>query len=171
MGECMLLKSIRLLCVLLLCVALVYAPEIFTGVSTPYAQKLPERVLLRIALCTEDAQSAQAFYAALNGFRKTAPGVHLRVLRVDEARLCSLSEPLPDVYVFSQDASLDSALLSSFMSSQDNQSAPGSLFSFNPAQGERLLCGVRSDAYARETAVAFVSYLYAGTSDAPPPSH
>lgn len=171
MGDCMFLRSIRLFFALLLCIGLVYAPEIFSVVSTPYAQKLPERVLLRVALCTKDTQSAQAFYAALNDFRKTAQGVHLRVLRIDESQLCSLSEPFPDVYVFSQDASFDSILLSSFASFQGGQSASENLFAFIPAQGECLLCAVRDGAYAKKAAVAFVSYLYTGTSDAPPPTH
>lgn len=146
---------------ILLCVLLVYAPEIFTAVSAPYKAEQAVRSLLRVVLCTQDAKAASSFYQALNGFRKSNPSVHLRVQRVDEAQLRALPDPLPDVYVSSEGIELDPAGFIRFSSSSEEGASAPHLLPFSPEEGEMLLCGVRSNAPAQAAAVDLVSYLYA----------
>ncbi len=162
---------------------LVYAPEIFVAVSGPYALTTPERVLLRIVLCTQDADTLSSFYKALPGYQKTHPAVHLRVIRADEQQLTQMSEPLPDVYLFSQDVSLP--LQSLFLpleeafhvpveTDSDSQAASphgrqeGMLYAllYNPPSGTPLLCAVSSQAKEKETALGFLSYLHEIPSEA-----
>ena len=79
---------------ILLCALLVYAPEIYTAVSGPFALSTPERVLLRVVLCTQDDETLSSFYSALTEYQRSHPAVHLRIVRTDSAHLYTLDAPL-----------------------------------------------------------------------------
>ena len=87
---------------ILLCALLVYAPEIYTAVSGPFALSTPERVLLRVVLCTQDDETLSSFYSALTEYQRSHPAVHLRIVRTDSAHLYPLDAPLPDVYLLTE---------------------------------------------------------------------
>lgn len=124
-----------LLALVFLCLLLIYAPKLYAAVSGPSVSSSPDRILLRVVLCTDDPDSASSLYSALKDFRKQNPSVHLRITRADEDQLSSLPSPLPDVYIFPEDASLPlSSLFRPFHDSLTQR--------FCPAKGEPLLCAV-----------------------------
>ena len=96
----MIRRMLRVAALAILCALLAFAPEILTYIDGPYYVSAEPRALLRIALATDDAAAARAFYARLNDVRKRFPSWHFRVQRVDAARLFALPEPLPDVFIF-----------------------------------------------------------------------
>lgn len=96
----MIRRMLRVAALAILCALLAFAPEILTYIDGPYDVSAEPRALLRIALATDDAAAARAFYARLNDVRKRFPSWHFRVQRVDAARLFALPEPLPDVFIF-----------------------------------------------------------------------
>lgn len=159
----MLRRFSRAAALALLCVLLVYAPELFTAVSAPYRAEPVERTLLRIVLCTADADAASSFYTALNGFKKANAGVHIRVTRVDAAQMHALGEPLPDVYLFPESfASHSDGLLLplDLTEGEDTRSAAA----VRGAKGETLLCGVGLHAREPAFAHALISYLIQETA-------
>ena len=85
---------------LLLSILLVYAPEILTAVSAPYALHTPDRTLLRIALCCEGDDLVSSIYTAIQSYQKSYPSVHLRITRISEEQLAALQPPYPDVLLF-----------------------------------------------------------------------
>lgn len=153
----------------ILCALLVYAPELYTAVSGPAIDAQPERVLLRVALCTQDADSVSSFYSALAGYRKAQPAVHLRVTRADVSQLASLPDPRPDVYLFPEGSSLPAASL--FMPLAQEGGANGAIGytrAFRPSSGETLLCAVSSRARAPSAALSLIDTLCsAKTEDVP----
>lgn len=154
-----------------LCVLLVYAPEIFKAASGPYRLTTPDRILLRVVLCTQDADAASSFYKALTGFRKAHPSYHLRVTRTDVDQMLTLSEPLPDVYLFTSGAGHTSAFsperlfLPLSVPQEEEETAPGLwngvryAYPYVPESGETLLFAV--GLHARETLAAheLIAYL------------
>lgn len=88
--------ALRVLALLLLSLLLVFAPQILTRVAPPYAPKQPRRVLLSVALCSQDAGADRQVLHLLNAFQKEHPQIHLRVRRLDPS---ALAEPLPDVFL------------------------------------------------------------------------
>lgn len=56
---------------ILLCALLVYAPEIYTAVSGPFSLSTPERVLLRVVLCTQDDETVASFLFRSDAVPKT----------------------------------------------------------------------------------------------------
>lgn len=159
---------------LALCALLVYAPEIFTAVSAPYALQQEARVLLRIALCTSDDAAASAFYRAAAAYQKTHGSLHLRVTRASPDQLPSLPEPLPDVYVFSPGADVSPAALFLPLTAQEGMHAPENGIwdgmrhaeAFVTEDGTTLLCAVGASARESSCARDFLSYLAA--QSAPP---
>ena len=87
---------LRFLALLMLSCIIVYAPEILSAVSVPYAVSAPSRTLLRIALCC-DKQSADAIYSLFNTYQKQYPNTHLRITQLSPERLSSMRPPYPDV--------------------------------------------------------------------------
>jgi len=94
----MLKNLCRLSLLILLCFLLVYAPEIFSGIGAPYSLAAPQRILLRIALCSASAPDSLA--AALNAYQKQHPHVHLRITRLSEEQLLNMAQPYPDVILY-----------------------------------------------------------------------
>jgi len=132
-----LLKFFLRLCAgISLCALLVYAPELYQAARAPYAISVPQRVLLRIALCSDHPQAADVFYSTMNIYMKKHPSVHIRVTRSNADSLFAASAFPPDLYVFPETLSPDSAL---FL-------LPSGLkepFAVAAAcDGEMLLCGV-----------------------------
>lgn len=148
---------------IVLCVLLVYAPELFAAVSAPYHPTVPERSLLRVVLCTTDTEAASSFYKALDAFKKARPGVHTRVTRADAQQMHSLSEPLPDVYLFSDTLSPypEELLLPLDLTGEGEQR---SAMPFRTASGETLLCGVGLHARQPELARALAEHLLASSA-------
>lgn len=91
---------LRLLGCCVLCVLLVYAPEIYTAVSAPYAQALPQRVLLRVSLCAPDAQEEKTILHALQLYMKESPETHLRIISPPADRQFSQPAPQADLFIF-----------------------------------------------------------------------
>ena len=151
---------------------LVFAPEIFTAVSTPYQVSTRDRVLLRVVLCSQDADAASAVYDALEAFRKEHPAVHLRVTRADEAQLAALSGPPPDVYVYPPRTTLSPENLfrplEVLSEAPENDARDGLYglvrYAYPCAQdsGAPLLCAVSADSREAETALALALHLCAG---------
>lgn len=164
----MLRRFSQAIALVVLCVLLVYAPEIFTAVSAPYHPAVPERTLLRAVLCTTDAQAASSFYKALNGFKKAHDGVHTRVTRASAEQMLALGEPLPDVYLFPDSLSPfpEGLLLPLDLTEEGDQR---SACPFQASSGETLLCGVGLHAREPELARALVAYLYAQSAPAGQP--
>ena len=93
----LLFKAIlRFLALLMLSCIIVYAPEILSAVSAPYAISASNRVLLRIAFCC-DKQSTDAIHPLLNAYQQQNPSVHLRITQLSPERLSSMRPPYPDV--------------------------------------------------------------------------
>lgn len=107
----MLLNAFRLTLVLCLCVCLVYAPEIFTAVSPPYQQSTAPRILLRVALITQDDTAASQVIRSASAYADDMPGLHLRILRLSPEQLANLEAPYPDLFIYSPGFAPDAALL------------------------------------------------------------
>ena len=163
----------QLIALAILGALLVFAPEILTAVSAPYRVKTQERVLLRVALCTQDQQAAASFYKALETFRAQHGGVHLRVTRVDEAQLAALPEPPPDVYVYSPQIELPMERLFLPLEVLSGDEAPADdpgiisqvryAFVFEGDEGEALLCAVGAGTSSAPTARALADCLRGDT--------
>lgn len=158
----MLKHALRICAAFTLCALLVYAPEIYTAISDPYEPASAARVLLRIALCTQDAESADAFYDALTIYMKQSPTVHLRVTREGAQQLFSLPSPQPDVFVFSDTLTCDAA--QRFAPVSDGEQSPRHVIPFSTDQGETLLCGVHRDSRNKDAAFALLTCLEAASA-------
>lgn len=152
---CMARSLARAAALLALCALLVFTPEILAVVSTPYSTRTPERILLRVALCTQDTEASASFYKALSAYQKDAPAVHLRVQRVDAQQLAALSEPLPDIYCCSacQADSLPPAIP---LASADTEDAK---VVFLPENGEPLCCIVYVGTREAAAALSLMDHL------------
>lgn len=156
---------------IVLCVLLVYAPEIFKAVSGPYQSSTPKRILLRVVLCTQDADAASSFYKALSGFRKAHPSYHLRVTRADAGQMLALTEPLPDVYLFPSDIEQAPALMPERLflplsvPQEADDAVPGLwdgvryAYPYVPEKGETLLFAVGVRAHEALAAHELIAYL------------
>lgn len=155
----------RLAALVLFALLLAFAPDLLTAVSAPYRVKTDPRVLLRVVLCTRDGDAVASLYKALDGFRAENPSVHLRVTRADEEQLAALSEPLPDVYLYPEDAALSAQRL--FAPLESPEGAPARYAqAYVPESGETLLCAV--GAHARQAAAARALAAYLGGLRAQP---
>lgn len=158
----------------LLSALLVYAPELFTAVSAPYRVSVPQRALLRVVLCASDADAVSSLYDALDAFRREHPSVHLRVTRADEAQLLALTDPLPDVYIYPESASLPAERLFLPLTAQSARSsqtlAPGGYRRPVAAKsgGETLVCSVGAKTRNASAALALASALCGGDAAGPP---
>ncbi|MBE5799678.1 MAG: hypothetical protein E7321_06980 [Clostridiales bacterium] len=132
----------RFALLVLLCLMFVYAPEILTAVSAPYAVSTPQRALLRIALCCEDEAAVSSLYKLLSAYQKAYPAVHLRVTRTAPDQL---SKPYPDV-VLCPDAC--------------SSRLPIGFSVLHPSPASDLLCAVLSDSESHKVASEFAAYLY-----------
>ena len=148
------LKSFLRTCAgIALCALIVFAPELYQAANAPYTLSLPERVLLRVSLCSMHPPAADAFYHALTIYIKEHPAVHLRVTRTDIQELFAASEYPPDLYLFPQALSYDPARF---------YSLPDSGVLCLPAvscEEETLLCAVSSDSAHPQQAHALFAYL------------
>ena len=146
---------LRAAALLALCALLVFAPEILTVVSTPYSTHPPKRILLRVVLCTQDAETSASFYKALSAYQKDTPAVHLRVQRVDAQQLAALSEPLPDVYCCSADqaGSLPPSVPLAGVEDGAKQ------YVYGPEAGEPLCCAVYVGTHAASAALSLIDCL------------
>ena len=153
---------------------LVYAPEIFTAVSAPYRVSTQSRVLLRVVLCCEDGDAASSLYSALEDFRKAQPAMHLRVVRADASQLDALAEPLPDVYLFPEQAFADpeNLFLPLEVLGGDSPSSVGVrdgvryAVRYVPKKGTPLLCAVGAHTREAEASRALAAYLRTPDSEA-----
>lgn len=152
---------------ILLCALLVYAPEIYTAVSGPFALSTPERVLLRVVLCTQDDETLSSFYTALTGYQRSHPAVHLRIVRTDSAHLYTLDAPLPDVYLLTEsDFSTPQALFWPLGSAEEASASLGVFqgaryaLVYTPDAGSPLLCAVSAQSQTRDTALDFIAYFH-----------
>ena len=139
----MIKNGLRILCCALLCALLVYAPEIYTAVSTQYPVAQPQRILLRVSLCTQDATAEKAILSALQLYMKEVPTIHLRITRPSTDDLFSQPDPQPDLFIFP--AGLPT---------------PSSTFQHEAAD-ERLCYAIHKDANNAEAAHALLSHLLA----------
>ena len=147
----------RAAALLVLCALLVFAPEILHVVSAPYSVRPPERVLLRVALCTQDAETSASFYKALSAYQKDTPAVHLRVQRVDAQQLAALSEPLPDVYCCSSTQS--GALPPSIPLAGAGTEEASAQIVYCPENGEPLCCAVYVGTREAAAALSLMDHL------------
>lgn len=157
-------RFLRAGALLILCVLLVYAPEIYIAVSGPTVSQPTPRVLLRIALCTQDAESAASFYRALSEYRKLHGTVHLRVLRVDADQLAAMSEPLPDVYCFYAEATPPDALLlplDGFIEPAGERDTPTRSLSYACESGQPLLFSIGASSAQVTSALSFITFFQA----------
>lgn len=151
---------------ILLCALLVYAPEIYTAVSGPFSLSTPERVLLRVVLCTQDDETVASFYSDLTQYQKLHPAVHLRVVRTDAAQLSGLQAPLPDVYLFEEDSVLPQAQgfhpLNAILqnAAEDTGEDMRYALAYRPGSGRALWCAASAQSKELETALDFISYFY-----------
>lgn len=152
----MLKPILRSLAFLMLCILLVYAPEILSSVSAPYAPTVKERILLRVTLSTEDANSAKSFYDALSIYMKQYPTVHLRVTRTAADLLFSQPDPQSDVFVFSSSVSIPANARFLPLTDEGGETCTDELLC---ADGETLLCAIHADTRFREAAAVLVAHL------------
>ena len=120
----MLKKLFRAAALIILCLLLVYAPELLAAVRAPYGVQQSPRVLLRIALCTQDGEAASAFYRAVSSYQKGNRSLHLRVTRVSPGRMAELPAPHPDLYVFSPGEPIAPQTLLLPLRSEEDEHAP-----------------------------------------------
>ena len=137
----MIKTSARFASSLILCLLLVYAPEILTVVSAPYSLRSPDRTLLRIALCCEDTSLSSSIFEAIRTYQKSHPSVHLRIVRISEEQLPFLHAPYPDVLLFPPWVQNDIPLNISFKTSA-------------------LTYAVHCDSPETDAAAHFAAYLY-----------
>ena len=164
----MLKRLFRAAALLLLCMLLVYAPELLASVRAPYGVKTDRRVLLRIVLCTQDSDAASAFYKAISSYQRAHRSLHLRITRTAPDRISSLPSPKPDLYVFSPDGTLAPEALFWPLRSEEGVHDPdrgvwqGMRYAA-PLSGtdSPLLCAVSADARERDAALDLLDALTA----------
>ena len=148
---------LRASALLVLGALLVFAPELLAVVSAPYSVSAPERILLRVALCTQDAEASASFYKALNAYQKRFPAVHLRVLRLDAQQLAALTDPLPDVYCCPVDQA--GCLPPSVPLSSEGAQGAVHQAVYLPEAGEPLCCAVYVGTHEAGAALSLVDHL------------
>ena len=171
----MLKTLFRAAALLTLCALLVFAPELLASVSAPYSAHSSPRVLLRIALCTEDWEAASAFFQAVSSYQKKHPALHLRIRRVSAERIAGPSSPDPDLYVFTPGcfARPQSALLPLGAAGETDNSSPGVWDGTRYAavicsgSGHPLLAAVSSQALEPDAAKALLLSLSGESAPAP----
>ena len=171
----MLKTLFRAAALLTLCALLVFAPELLASVSAPYSVHTRPRVLLRIALCTEDREAASAFYQAVSSYQKKNPALHLRIRRVSADRIVGPSSPDPDLYVFAPGcfARPQTALLPLGAAEEADDSSPGVWDGTRYAavicsgSGHPLLAAVSSNAREPDAAKALLLCLSGGSAPEP----
>ena len=153
----LLFKSLlRFSLLLILCVLLVYAPEILSSVSPPYSIAASQRTLLRIVLCC-DSETATHLQKAISNYQRRFPFVHLRITQVSEDQLTQLSIPYPDIVLCPE--SLENRLLPSFDCS----------VRFAPLYGDHtMLCALSCDHTVSKAAQAFAAYIDEANLDEQP---
>ena len=154
----MLKRLFRAAALVTLCLLLVYATELLAAVRAPYGVQQSPRVLLRIALCTQDGEAASAFYRAVSSYQKENRSLHLRITRVAPGRMAALPEPHPDLYAFSPGEPLAPEALLLPLRGEENVHAPelgvfsGMRYAMRFGAEHPLLIAVAAD--ARESAAA-----------------
>ena len=158
----------RAAALVILCLLLVYAPELLAAVRAPYGVQPSPRVLLRIALCTQDGEAASAFYRAVSSYQKENRSLHLRITRTAPDRIGSLPSPKPDLYVFSPDGALAPEALFWPLRSEEDVHDPdqgvwqGMRYAAPlSCAGSPLLCAVSADARERDAALDLLDALTA----------
>ena len=111
------------------------------------------RILLRIALCSSDTLSADAFFKSLSSYMIEHPSIHIRVIRTNADQLFSLPDPQCDLLLFPDDVSFDPAF---FLTPS---SSALSLAYFSPSNGTPLLCGIPLHARQPEQALSLAGFL------------
>ena len=167
----MLKKLFRAAALVILCLLLVYAPELLASVRAPYSVKTGSRVLLRVALCTQDRDAASAFDRAVTSYMKENRSVHLRVTRISPGTLGSLPEPHPDFVAFSPDEALSPEALLLPLRSEEGASAPesgvydGMRYAVPLRDTPALLCAVTANAREADAARALLAALTGLSAD------
>ena len=166
------LKSLfRAAALVILCLLLVYAPELLVAVRAPYGVQQSPRVLLRIALCTQDGEAASAFYRAVSSYQKENRTLHLRISRVAPGRMTALPEPHPDLYAFSPGEPLAPEALLLPLRGEENVHAPelgvfsGMRYAMRFGAEHPLLIAVAADARESAAARALLDALCAQSGD------
>ncbi len=167
----MIRQIFRVGALLVLCALLVYAPELIASVRAPYGVITPDRILLRIALCTSDSDAASAFLKEVSSYQKEHSSVHLRVTRVQADQISQLPDPQPDLVVFSAgDVQSPQALLAPLRSEEGLDDPNQGIWAgmryavpFRTDGGQTLLCAACAKAREREEAQAFLSHLLGET--------
>ena len=136
-----------------LCALLIYAPELYTAARAPYTVSVRERVLLRIALCSNHPSAADAFYKVLSLYMKEHPSHHLRVTRSDAGDLFASSDYPPDLYVFPENLPYHESLL---LSVPETGVVCRAVVS---SDDETLLCGIASSTAHPQQALSLLSYM------------
>ena len=167
----MLKRLFRAAALVILCLLLVYAPELLAAVSAPYGVQQSPRVLLRIALCTQDGEAASAFYRAVSSYQKENRTLHLRISRVSPGRMTALPEPHPDLYAFSPGEPLAPEALLLPLRSEEDVHAPGQgvfsgmRYAMRFGAEHPLLIAVAADARESAAARALLDALCAQSGD------
>ena len=167
----MLKKLFRAAALVILCLLLVYAPELLVAVRAPYGVQQSPRVLLRIALCTQDGEAASAFYRAVSSYQKENRTLHLRISRVAPGRMTALPEPHPDLYAFSPGEPLAPEALLLPLRSEEDVHAPGQgvfsgmRYAMRFGAEHPLLIAVAADARESAAARALLDALCAQSGD------
>ena len=167
----MLKRLFRAAALVILCLLLVYAPELLAAVRAPYGVQQSPRVLLRIALCTQDGEAASAFYRAVSSYQKENRSLHLRITRVAPGRMAALPEPHPDLYAFPPGEPLAPESLLLPLRSEEDVHAPeqgvfsGMRYAVRINAEHPLLVAVAADAREHATALALLDALCAQNDD------
>ena len=167
----MLKKLFRAAALIILCLLLVYAPELLAAVRAPYGVQQSPRVLLRIALCTQDGEAASAFYRAVSSYQMENRSLHLRITRVAPGRMAALPEPHPDLYAFSPGEPLAPEALLLPLRSEEDVHAPGQgvfsgmRYAMRFGAEHPLLIAVAADARESAAARALLDVLCAQSGD------
>ena len=167
----MLKRLFRAAALVTLCLLLVYAPELLAAVRAPYGVQQSPRVLLRIALCTQDGEAASAFYRAVSSYQKENRTLHLRITRVAPGRMAALPEPHPDLYAFSPGEPLAPEALLLPLRGEENIHAPelgvfsGMRYAMRFGAEHPLLIAVAADARESAAARALLDALCAQSGD------
>ena len=167
----MLKRLFRAAALVILCLLLVYAPELLVAVRAPYGVQQSPRVLLRIALCTQDGEAASAFYRAVSSYQKENRTLHLRISRVAPGRMTALPEPHPDLYAFSPGEPLAPEALLLPLRNEEDVHAPGQgvfsgmRYAMRFGAEHPLLIAVAADARESAAARALLDALCAQSGD------
>jgi len=142
----MIKSLLRFFLAFLLCCLLVYAPEILSRVSSPYALTAPERTLLRIALLCDDDVSVY-LNKVINAYQKQYPQVHLRVTQFQADLLFHITLPYPDIILCSP--AISQQLPAAFSCGESPAFA-----------SDELVCALYADSLSRSAAAEFAAYIY-----------